>query len=928
MLTILRKNLPTLTWLLGSLAVSLLLGHYAVQAQSTRRPVAEVRTLYPSEWGIEHPVGLAYSANFNHFFLLDKGEQVQPTVTVLSPYEDFVAAVQLQSTGVDPLTLTFDDTANRLLLLKQDRSALILWQTDSRGIPDPTTETLIALTQVGLQSAQGMAVDATGKFLFIFDRTAAQLVRISLAAPLDQMQVNKFNLAPTLAGQQSRGIALNPRNRHLYLLQADQQILTELTQSGQLVNQYDLASLQLADPQALVYAASADRTDDPQTVHLLIADSEYAPVQTATAPESALALLPQLFMPWLTSSGLVAASADTEANSFDQAKFGRIVEVELDRAGPEVSAASVNLVTLPLVQTINTAAFTPPSPDPSGLTYIASSQTLLISDGEVDEMPVYFTGKNLFGATLPGALSYTKTTQPQSNEPVDLAHNPNNGHLFVSDDQKKVVFEFNPGADGVLNTSDDSVTSFSTAAFNSMDPEGLDYDANSGHLFISDGANNEVYRVNPGPNNRFDGLPAAGGDDSVTNFDTAVHNINDPEGVDFVPETGNLILVTNGSDTRLYEVTTAGALVETYDIAAANGRRLAAVQAAPGSNNASTLSYYVADRQVDNNADPNENDGKIYEFASVVTPPTPTPPPTATDDLIYVSSTSNGTVGGIKFADEDMLIYNTAANSWSIYFDGSDVMPTSFDIDGFFPLSDGSILLSFVADATLNPLGLVDDADIVRFTPTSLGTVTAGSFQWYFDGSDVALTTSSEDLDALAVLSDGRLVLSAVSTLDVPGLIARDEDLVTFTPTQLGETTAGAWALYFDGSDVGLTASTEDINGIWVDPANGELYLTPTGAFAVTGASGDGADIFGCTPGSLGATTACTYRLYWDGSAQGFGSEIADALYIKRDAAVISATLDSTVHAGEGDDPLADPNEGPDDEAEVEEQLFLPLLGR
>ena len=86
--------------------------------------------------------------------------------------------------------------------------------------------------------------------------------------------------------------------------------------------------------------------------------------------------------------------------------------------------------------------------------------------------------------------------------------------------------------------------------------------------------------------------------------------------------------------------------------------------------------------------------------------------------------------------------------------------------------------------------------------------------------------------------------------------------------------------MYFDGSDVGLgTSSSEDVNGAWSD-ANGELYLSTLGAFSVTGASGDAADILRCISGTFGGATSCTFSLYWDGSANGYGGENMDGLHI------------------------------------------------
>jgi len=248
--------------------------------------------------------------------------------------------------------------------------------------------------------------------------------------------------------------------------------------------------------------------------------------------------------------------------------------------------------------------------------------------------------------------------------------------------------------------------------------------------------------------------------------------------------------------------------------------------------------------------------------------------------ILYVSSTTNGTAGGVSFADEDILSYNGASNAWSMYFDGSDVGITS-DVDGFALLTDGSILLSLDADGTVAGFATVDDSDIIRFTPTSLGPNTAGTFSWYFDGSDVGLTTNSEDIDSIGFTPDGKLVVSTIGSFSLTGASGNDEDLLVFTPTSLGTITAGSWELYFDGSDVGLAdSSSEEINGIWIDPTNNQLYLTTLGIFSVSGVSGDGSDIFLCTPQTLGSNTACTFTPYWYGSLNGFSGEVIDGLHI------------------------------------------------
>jgi hypothetical protein len=81
--------------------------------------------------------------------------------------------------------------------------------------------------------------------------------------------------------------------------------------------------------------------------------------------------------------------------------------------------------------------------------------------------------------------------------------------VLDADDVKK-IFEIDPGTDGLYNTADDIRTSFSTKDFGSTDPEDVTYHPGEGVLYFSDGLNAEVYRLAPGANGVFDGVPRAG----------------------------------------------------------------------------------------------------------------------------------------------------------------------------------------------------------------------------------------------------------------------------------------------------------------------------------------------------------------------------------------------------------------------------------
>lgn len=246
--------------------------------------------------------------------------------------------------------------------------------------------------------------------------------------------------------------------------------------------------------------------------------------------------------------------------------------------------------------------------------------------------------------------------------------------------------------------------------------------------------------------------------------------------------------------------------------------------------------------------------------------------------LLYLSLENSATLGGLSVANEDILAFD--GTSFSMYFDGSDVGAASFALDAFAILPSGEILMSFTNAGTVGGVAM-DDSDILKFTPTSLGDTTAGTFSMYFDASDVGLSTSDEDVDAIELLpTNGHLLVSTTGSFSVPGVSGADEDILEFTPTSLGATTAGTWALYFDGSDVGLaTSSDEDVDAVAVD-ASGRIYLSTVGAFGVTGVSGADEDVFVFAPTSLGATTAGTFGpgLFFDGSLYGLGANDVKAI--------------------------------------------------
>lgn len=278
-------------------------------------------------------------------------------------------------------------------------------------------------------------------------------------------------------------------------------------------------------------------------------------------------------------------------------------------ASPVATARPLSAVSL--VNTIYTSRWSPASPDPSGITYWPARKALVVVDGEVEEMPNLFKGVNVWQTSLTGTVGATYSTLAFTKEPVgiDIAVNTQNNNFFISDDSKKTIHEIALGPDGKLGTSDDIRRSFLTSSFGNNDPEGLTLGA--GKLYTVDGTARKLYISEPGANGRFDGA----GDDRVTSFDLGVLGIGDPEGIDFNTDSGTLYIADRAGK-AVFEVTTAGKLIRKIALKPiiASVLNPGDVTLAPSSRNAAVKSMYIVDRGVDNNVDPNENDGKIYEL--------------------------------------------------------------------------------------------------------------------------------------------------------------------------------------------------------------------------------------------------------------------------------------------------------------------------
>jgi hypothetical protein len=168
---------------------------------------------------------------------------------------------------------------------------------------------------------------------------------------------------------------------------------------------------------------------------------------------------------------------------------------------------------------------------------------------------------------------------------------------------------------------------------------------------------------------------------------------------------------------------------------------------------------------------------------------------------------------------------------------------------------------------------------------------------------------------------NSRFVLSFTEAGTIPGVGSVDDsDLVLFTPTAIGESTAGTFSMFFDGSDIGLTRSDEDVDAVEFDGYGGnmDLYLSTTGSFTADSLSGEDEDIFLCRPADVGDdSSACgTLTLAFDGSTAGLGGsgEDIDALTLTVGSSANMLELEPPAHFSTTDDYTTPTAEGEDND--------------
>ncbi|MEL6554563.1 MAG: hypothetical protein AAFQ63_14000, partial [Cyanobacteria bacterium J06621_11] len=208
------------------------------------------------------------------------------------------------------------------------------------------------------------------------------------------------------------------------------------------------------------------------------------------------------------------------------------------------------------------------------------------------------------------------------------------------------------------------------------------------------------------------------------------------------------------------------------------------------------------------------------------------------------------------------IIQFDGKDSFSILFDGSKLKLNQVSIDAFDIVDDNVILMSFDRSIKLNGLGRVDDSDIVKFTATSLG-----------EGSTAG---------SFEMFLDGSDIGLTRGTEDIDALTGLADGSILFSTSGRASLSngirfsdediirydpiSGEASLYIDGSDVKFNRRNGDIDALTTQ--GDSLLLSTASRFQENGVRAQDEDIFSFAPTSLGADTAgkVSDDLFFDGS--------------------------------------------------------------
>ncbi len=210
---------------------------------------------------------------------------------LVAPPKDINSTITRTSIDItDPINIAFDTKSRgargfnmfRLFIWNSELDQLVCIKTGPRNIIKPRSRSDVELVKkldfqrVGVTNPQGMTLDPATGVLYVLDESEQQIISIKrkIGHQCNSVEISQIIDIPFSIKGALRGLAYNPFNKHLYVMNSVKRTLYKLALNGKLIASIDLTGKKIGLPQAMIFGPSLDQTDHVSIFHLYLVTTQ------------------------------------------------------------------------------------------------------------------------------------------------------------------------------------------------------------------------------------------------------------------------------------------------------------------------------------------------------------------------------------------------------------------------------------------------------------------------------------------------------------------------------------------------------------------------------------------------------------------------------------------------------------------------------
>jgi hypothetical protein len=283
------KKTLLLIFSLSSMLILVSMNSPSVKAQSVATALKQIRIVeidhvFREEFFGENASdllragGVGFPPGSHTLLMLHEPTTDGPSVVLVEPPTGGKGRITLAPLETaDPINLALDSLStgakgvglSRLFLLDTRRGQLLAIKGKALDAMNPQGIQRSGLQGSGIVNPQGMTLDPGNGVLYVLDAEGPSILRVTPkpGRVFAGAAVSEIPLPRSLGGL--RGLAFNPEDGHLYVINPQQHLLYKLTVAGELIKAFDFPLVGV--PQGMIFSPSLDLTDPPEVFHLYLA---------------------------------------------------------------------------------------------------------------------------------------------------------------------------------------------------------------------------------------------------------------------------------------------------------------------------------------------------------------------------------------------------------------------------------------------------------------------------------------------------------------------------------------------------------------------------------------------------------------------------------------------------------------------------------